>query len=323
MKLSQRQRRAVPVAAVLALGAATAVVAPATAAPSATLQVGSSGARVDTLKHYLEVLGHFTRVTTNQNFGPSTAAAVENFQRAAGLPVTGKVTRDGWDALAAAYALKLVAPSTPALSLRWQDCTITLDGVEVSLGKTQRTRTIVDGQGGTTAAISFYARTDSACGVERVFTTLGRVGYGGITDGAIRRQGTGTTPTGTYTMTEAFGLDPAPLTAMPFRAVRSNDWWVQDNNSTYYNTYRSGDLGGFVRSTSSSERLTDYKGQYDYAIVINFNRAPDFQRKGRGSGIFWHVNGKGATAGCLSVAEQAMVTVLSYLKPGDKITIRK
>lgn len=316
-------RRAIPLCAVLlALGGAAAVVAPATAAPTAVLyHVGSVGPRVAELKHSLDLLGHLVRTSTNAYFGSRTEEAVRAFQSAHGLPSTGEVTQADWDAIVAAAGAREPAPVDPAA---WQDCTLELDGVPVTIERTRRTQTIVNGTGGSRATVSFFARTDSACGFERVFRTAGRVGYGGIADGATRRQGTGTTPAGTYTMTEAFGHDAAPGTAMPYRVVRAGDWWVQDNASAFYNTYRAGILGGFAATRAGdngSELLADYRTEYAHAIVIDFNRAPDVQVRKRGAGIFLHVHGSGATAGCVSITRAQMRTVLSHLKPGDRITI--
>ncbi len=33
------------------------------------------------------------------------------------------------------------------------------------------------------------------------------------------------------------------------------------------------------------------------------------------------MNGKGATAGCVSITKKNLRTLLSYLRPGDRITI--
>jgi len=65
---------------------------------------------------------------------------------------------------------------------------------------------------------------------------------------------------------------------------------------------------------NSSERLTDYRRQYAWSVVIDFNR-PDPVRH-RGSGIFLHVNGDGATAGCVSAPRHFVRTVLRRLRPG-------
>ena len=76
-----------------------------------------------------------------------------------------------------------------------------------------------------------------------------------------------------------------------------------------------------MSNENSSERLTDYPGQYDYAVVINFNRWPAIRH--RGAGIFLHVRGHGATAGCVAISRKNIRTVLAYLRSGDKIVITK
>jgi L,D-peptidoglycan transpeptidase YkuD (ErfK/YbiS/YcfS/YnhG family) len=146
----------------------------------------------------------------------------------------------------------------------------------------------------------------------------GRVGANGVVPGSQRKQGTDTTPAGTYTMTEAFGVASDPGTAMPYRHVGSDDWWVEDNRSSYYNQHRLGSQGGFDMSlpesdVNGSERLVNHPTQYRYVVVINFNRWPATPY--RGAGIFLHVNGSGATAGCVSVPSSAMVTILRWLRP--------
>ena len=77
---------------------------------------------------------------------------------------------------------------------------------------------------------------------------------------------------------------------------------MQDNASRFYNRYRNQAEGGFrwwlpSSHANSSERLTDFRQQYRLAVVMDFNRR---QVRHRGAGIFLHVNGPGATAGCVS-----------------------
>ncbi len=151
-------------------------------------------------------------------------------------------------------------------------------------------------------------------------TTNGRIGYGGLVKPRQRKQGTGTTPRGTFTLTEAFGNDSAPRgTRLRFHQVRAGDFWVQDNASRHYNTLRNKQQGGFrwrlpSRAENSSERLRDYPRQYAWSVVVDFNRPPKAVRY-RGSGIFLHVNGTGATAGCVSVPRPLQRRVLSWLRP--------
>ncbi len=222
---------------------------------------------------------------------------------------------------------KAIVVPKPAPTVAWAACSTTLGGVSVQVAAAQRTVTVVKGKGGSYATLSFWSRTTtSACGFVNVFTDSGaRVGANGITNGATRTQGTSTTPSGTYTMTEAFGLNGSPGSALTYRRVKAGDFWVEDNNSTYYNSYRNVSQGGFDASLplsdpNGSERLTNYPTQYGYSIVVNFNRAPDRKTPYRGAGIFVHVR-DGATAGCIATSSANVATMLRTMRSGDTITI--
>lgn len=217
--------------------------------------------------------------------------------------------------------------TTPVSDPSWQACQPQIGAVTVAVGARQRSVTVVNGNGGTTATVTFAIRTNTPCGFVTSFTDGGgRVGYGGLASGATRQQGTGTTPTGTYSMTEAFGINASPGSALPYRRVAAGDYWVEDNNSGFYNSYRNVSQGGFdatlpLSDPNGSERLSDYPGQYAYVIVVNFNRAPDTRVPYRGAGIFLHVRGSAATAGCVAVSSTEMVTMLRLMRPGDTVTI--
>jgi L,D-peptidoglycan transpeptidase YkuD (ErfK/YbiS/YcfS/YnhG family) len=241
-------------------------------------------------------------------------------------------------ALAVAVAIALISPgafvtaeaaSTPQTSSKWRACTKKLDGIKTKITRTQRTVTIVNQTSKTRARVSFWVRTNSTCSLTRKFLTKkARLGYGGTVDGKKRKQGTGTTPRGTYTMTEAFGNGAAPKMWLPYHRVKKGDYWVGDNASRYYNSLRNKSQGGFryklsTSNINGSEYLPSYTKQYRYAVVINFNRAPDKRKTYRGTGIFLHVKGSGATGGCVGVTAGQMRTVLAYLKSGDRITIAK
>lgn len=241
-------------------------------------------------------------------------------------------------ALTLAVAAALLAPTAgtadasatyPVHSASWHACSPKLDGIRTSIAAGQRTVTIVNQTSKTYARVSFYVRTSGACSLKRMFLTkTARLGYGGTVLGTKRKQGTGTTPRGTYTMTESFGNGAAPSTAMPYHRVVSGDYWVQDRKSAYYNTLRNKSEGGFrwslpASNKDSSEKLKSYPKQYRFAVVINFNRAPDTMVVGRGSGIFLHVKSSGPTGGCVGITKGQLKTVMKYLRPGDKITIAK
>ncbi|WP_246101520.1 L,D-transpeptidase family protein [Streptomyces cyaneus] len=167
---------------------------------------------------------------------------------------------------------------------------------------------------GSYATVTAWAKGSSGWKAQ-FSTSAGRVGSNGVTDGATRRQSTYTTPTGTYTITEGFG-HVAGGTAMPYHVVTDDDWWVQDPESKFYNSMH-GEAGADFPLTESgdrgSEHLINYPTQYARALVINFNRWP--ATPGRGAGIFLHVNGNGATAGCVSVPRATMDRIMSWITP--------
>jgi L,D-peptidoglycan transpeptidase YkuD (ErfK/YbiS/YcfS/YnhG family) len=216
----------------------------------------------------------------------------------------------------------------PRTSSTWRTCVRTLDGISTKIARSQRTVIIVNQTSQSYARVSFWVRRVGACSLTRKFlTTSARIGRNGTVAGTERKQGSGTTPRGTYTITETFGNGPAPYTSMPYHEVRKGDYWVGDNQSRYYNNLRNSADGGFrwwLRSgVNESENLRAFGAQYRYVAVINFNRAPDARVAYRGFGIFLHVkNGRG-TAGCIGISAAQMRQVLRYLRPGDKITIRR
>ncbi len=80
--------------------------------------------------------------------------------------------------------------------------------------------------------------------------------------------------------------------------------------------------------TARAEDLSGYGAQYRYVAVLDFNlpggvhRATDGQRVADepadtrlGGGIFLHVSGPGATAGCVSIPRGTMRRVLRWLDP--------
>ncbi|MYT69422.1 MULTISPECIES: L,D-transpeptidase family protein [unclassified Streptomyces] len=140
-----------------------------------------------------------------------------------------------------------------------------------------------------------------------------RFGAKGLVAGSGREQGTNTTPAGLYDLPFAFGTRAAPGgTSVTYRRVRDSSWWCQDNRSRSYNRWtqpRPADC-----RASESEHLADYGTQYAHALVIGFNY--DRPVRGRGAGIFLHVNGRAATAGCVSVPKDAMRRILTWVRPG-------
>ncbi|MCP3422745.1 L,D-transpeptidase family protein [Nocardioides pinisoli] len=218
-------------------------------------------------------------------------------------------------ALTAAAAPTGAAAEAPA-GTRPADV-VRLDGVRVELREGTAQVVTVDHTRGVRARVSLWRLT--AEGWKRQLTTAdGRTGHGGLVDGDRRRQGSGTTPLGTYGLTSTFGTHAADRRArLPHHRIRKGDHWVQDNASDFYNRLRNQRQGGFrwwlpPSDPDASERLTDYPRQYEWSIVTDFNLE---QVRHRGSGIFLHVNGRGATAGCVSAPRRFIRSLVRLLDP--------
>ena len=175
----------------------------------------------------------------------------------------------------------------------------------------------------TSASLEFFQRTDASSPWQAALPAVsGRVGYGGMHDAATRLQSTGTTPAGIFALPSAFGGAPNPGTKLSYRQFDGSDWWVYDpRDPGTYNTFQASRPAAARWRTSWAEHLADYYSstsqQYKYAVVVDYNlpaayQAPDTRK---GGGIFLHVNGSGATAGCISMPEPAMAAMLRWLDP--------
>ncbi|MEU2421706.1 L,D-transpeptidase family protein [Streptomyces sp. NPDC007851] len=162
----------------------------------------------------------------------------------------------------------------------------------------------------TSGTLTWWERRDGTW--VKVGSADARFGAKGLVEGAGRQQGTNTTPTGLYDLPFGFGIRAAPTgTSVEYRPVTADSWWCQDNDSASYNRWAE-PLPSDCRA-AESEKLASYTTQYGYALVIGFNYARPV--RGRGAGIFLHVNGAGATAGCVSVPEDAMRRILEWADP--------
>jgi len=194
----------------------------------------------------------------------------------------------------------------------------TLDGVTVRT--TTRTTQVVtvNHTAGFHARVTWWTREPGGPWEARRQVADGRIGYGGLVRAAYRRQGSGSTPLGTFRLPWAFGHHAREDSwRLRYREVRRGDYWVQDNASAYYNRYRNKSQGGFrwwlpTSDPNSSERLMSFGRQYEYAVVTSFNHD---QVRYRGSGIFLHVNGRGATAGCVSAPRWFLRYLMRVLDP--------
>ncbi len=226
--------------------------------------------------------------------------------------------------LALAVGLVLPGPATAATAATAAaPDRVRLDGVDVRLRAGTTQVVTVNHTRGHRARVTWWVRDDGGW-EQKLQATDGRIGYGGLVPGRQRRQGTGTTPLGTYDLPWAFGMHRGDARwDLRYRKVRAGDYWVQDNASDFYNRYRNKSRGGFrwrlpASDPNSSERLLDYRKQYEWSIVTGYNAG---QVRHRGSGIFLHVNGSGATAGCVSAPRWFIRALMFRLDPEQRPVI--
>jgi len=140
-----------------------------------------------------------------------------------------------------------------------------------------------------------------------------RFGKRGLMDGTHRWAGNKATPTGLWKMPSlVFGNHAhAPKgTKESYRHITKKSWWSSKRDKTYNKWVEAKRWPG--------EYLYGVSPQYEYAISTGYNALPNRRVFGRGSGIFLHVNGKGLTAGCVSITRANMLRVVALLDPAKR-----
>ncbi len=171
----------------------------------------------------------------------------------------------------------------------------------------------VIGSGSSDCTVSFHKKDRDGKWVQ-VFRVDGDCGLEGIT--YQKREQDNKTPAGLYSFTLAFGLKSDPGAFLNYRKITEYDYWVDDINSPYYNTWvNSSDTSGEF----TSEHLIDHSPSYNYALNINYN--PEC-KPGLGSAVFLHCyNGTGSTTGCIAIPETNMKTLVKEVDRSTRILI--
>lgn len=172
---------------------------------------------------------------------------------------------------------------------------------------------IVKGQGGSSATVEFHKKSSNGVWTE-VFSTSGYVGQNGITYN--KREGDRKTPAGVYGFGTGFGVAQNPGANISYRVINNDDCWVDDSNSSHYNTWCS--MRAPDKDWNSAEHMINFTDAYRYGIVIEYNtydRVP-----GKGSGIFLHCK-TSPTPGCVAIDSNYMVTLLQQINSNALIVI--
>lgn len=160
---------------------------------------------------------------------------------------------------------------------------------------------------GNSAVVYLYEKDSSGIWTDSGLTVSGWVGSNGVDEKS--QEGDYKTPSGLYSIGEAFYIYDQPKTGLSSFQVTDQTYWVDDPNSAYYNQKVEGTAN---MDWNSAEHMISYSVSYKYGFVVNFNMDPIIP--GKGSAIFFHC-GSGPTAGCVAVPESS---VLSYLERLDK-----
>ena len=157
-----------------------------------------------------------------------------------------------------------------------------------------------------------------------------RLGYNGWVPAGKRRQNTGTTPAGKFSMPYAFGNRTDPGAQLRYRHVDGNDVWpYEPRDPATYNIYQPFRSSTSAWRTDYREHLASYTDEYAYAVVLGFNLpggvhwsktrhqwvASETADTGRGGGIFLHVQKSQYTAGCVAGPVDDIRWVVRWLDP--------
>lgn len=173
---------------------------------------------------------------------------------------------------------------------------------------------LVEYQSGSQARLSIHEKQSGVW--KELYNCTAYVGSNGI---GKTKEGDNKTPSGTYNLTQPFGIKADPGANMPYTQVTRYHYWCGSSESEYYNQLV--DMRETDREcTSNDEYLIDYAGVYNYCMFIDYNADGE---AGKGSCIFLHCQGsKQSTAGCIAIPEAAMKQVIRWAKPGAKIVIQ-
>ncbi|MGN0255429.1 MAG: hypothetical protein ACI4D6_05550 [Chordicoccus sp.] len=165
---------------------------------------------------------------------------------------------------------------------------------------------------GTTCTVSFHQK--GADGVwSQLLETNGYIGRNGLEKTA---EGDGKTPVGVYAAGTAFGSQPDPGCPAGYLQVDSSYYWVDDPSSQYYNRLVS--TNEVQQDWSSGENIVGTGSAYNYVLSIGYNTDCT---PGLGSAVFLHCSTGRPTAGCVSIPENEMITILQNLTDGCAFVI--
>ena len=132
--------------------------------------------------------------------------------------------------------------------------------------------------------------------------------------GRHKHEGDGQTPVGAYDIGRLFGTGSDPGVRASYRRTDTHDFWVDESDSPYYNTWQRGTSAdsshAYIHGRYTHVEHLYVPSVYDHAFVIRYNTG---HVPGRGSAIFFHHTNGLATSGCVAVTESHIRAVLRWI----------
>jgi L,D-peptidoglycan transpeptidase YkuD (ErfK/YbiS/YcfS/YnhG family) len=129
--------------------------------------------------------------------------------------------------------------------------------------------------------------------------------------GRFKQEGDGCSPAGIFPLLFVFGYADTMDTRMPYRAMGSNDFCIDDIDSPEYNQHVTGnkDSIGHLEIMRRTDQL------YEMGIWVGYNTKP--AEPGNGSCIFLHIwrNADAPTSGCTAMSETNISKLIKWLDP--------
>jgi L,D-peptidoglycan transpeptidase YkuD (ErfK/YbiS/YcfS/YnhG family) len=169
---------------------------------------------------------------------------------------------------------------------------------------------VASSTGSTTAVLQAWNKAPGGGWLRYGSAVTAHVGAEGLTTQPSESKSA--TPIGSFTLTQAFGALGNPGTSLPYFSTGPSDWWISQSGSLY-NTHQRCSVGCPFTQGNPNEHLRAITPQYNYAVVIDYNRFPVHQ--GAGSAFFLHVTDGSATAGCVAISQATLVMIMRWLTP--------
>ncbi|MGH8862076.1 MAG: L,D-transpeptidase family protein, partial [Jatrophihabitantaceae bacterium] len=166
----------------------------------------------------------------------------------------------------------------------------------------------------TTATLQAWNRAPGGGWIRSGRSTTAHVGADGLS--RYPSESRSATPIGSFTLTQAFGVYANPGTRLHYFRTNAADWWISQSGPLYNTHQHCWSRCGFNRG-SPNEHLRYETPYYNYAVVIDYNtrNSPTGVRQGKGSAFFLHVSVGQPTAGCVSIPQGTLVSIMRWLTP--------